>query len=370
MAFDPFFDLRVLQFGVQQQQQERRRLIYDVRKDPFEELGDRQFKRHFRFDKPSVERIVHLIEDKLTFETEQGRPLSPSQQVCIALNSYASGSFQRIVGLCAGVSQNAARHAILRVTEGLCELKPDIIHLPSHRQMRETADRMEEKFHLPNFAFAVDGMMVRFDEAPRGLPPNRHAQQYWCRKQYHAINAQIVAGDTHLIYDIDCGWPGSTHDARIWRMSDVKIALEQQQQFLLAGDSGYPISTLLVKPFSTAESRADPRKALFNGRLSGLRTVMSECVFGIWKRRFPCLKHMRTHLQLSQDIIFATAVLHNLGVLWRDEAPEDEEDEEEDEEEEEEEEEELVIRRAENFNPMAVRLQGQLVRSNLLHAMP
>ncbi len=116
-------------------------------------------------------------------------------------------------------------------------------------------------------------------------------------------------------------WTGSTNDARVWHMSEVKEYLEAHQDehfYLLAGDSAYPVSELLVRPFYTAEAVADPnRKGLFNERLSGLRTAMSEDVYGVWKSRFPCLRCLRCHLPLAQDIILATAMLHNMAVRWR-----------------------------------------------------
>ncbi len=41
-------------------------------------------------------------------------------------------------------------------------------------------------------------------------------QEYWSRKMSYTINCQIIANDKKLIHDIDCDWPGCTHDARIW----------------------------------------------------------------------------------------------------------------------------------------------------------
>jgi hypothetical protein len=53
---------------------------------------------------------------------------------------------------------------------------------------------------------------------------------------------------------------------------------------------------------------------LFNSRLSALRTVMSENIFGIWKRRFPILRMLRPHYLTSKNIILATAILHNISM--------------------------------------------------------
>ena len=45
---------------------------------------------------------------------------------------------------------------------------------------------------------------------------------------------------------------------------------------------------------------------------------MSENIYGVWKRRFPIIKALRTDFRLSQKIICATAILFNLGRMWSD----------------------------------------------------
>ena len=232
---------------------------------------------------------MELLEPSLVFETFRGNPLSPVQQVCVALNNYAGGQFQRITGLCGGISQTGARLALIRVTDALVDIKHQFVKMPKTDEMEDTSQRMLNRFHLPRFSMAVDGMMVRFSEAPRGLPPDKDTQQFWCRKQFYALNVQVVAND-EFIYDLDCGWPGQTHDARIWNRSEVKAYIEEQRRFLIAGDSAYPISENLIKPYSTGEAAGDRRKRLFNRRLSGLRTVMSENVYGVYGNAyFPSL---------------------------------------------------------------------------------
>ena len=264
-----------------------------------------------------------MMEPELVYDTNRGVPLSPELKVCLALSHYGGGHFQRVSGLYCGVSQYAARKAIVQVTDCLVSRRGQFIFMPTVTQMEETSRRMFERFHLPKFALAVDGVQVRFQDAPRKLPADKHPQQYWCRKQCYALNVQVVANQDFFC-DIDVGWPGSTHDARVWARSEVKQYLEQQRRFLVAADSGYPISEVVIKPYTTKESAQDARKRTFNRRLSGLRTVMSENLFGIWKRRFPILKALRTDFSLSQKTVVATAVLFNIGRMLNDEAPEDE----------------------------------------------
>ena len=83
---------------------------------------------------------------------------------------------------------------------------------------------------------------------------------------------EVVADADYRILDIDHRYPGSAHDARIWNLSHTKDYIESLfPRFHIAGDSAYPISEVLVKPFSSPESAADVSKKLFNKRLSGLR---------------------------------------------------------------------------------------------------
>ena len=82
----------------------------------------------------------------------------------------AGGHFQRIAGLCGGVSRFVARIALKEVTKALVRHRKEYIYMPTDMKMEETADRMWQKFHLPRFALGVDGVMLKFQEAPRNLP--------------------------------------------------------------------------------------------------------------------------------------------------------------------------------------------------------
>ena len=112
-----------------------------------------------------------------------------------------------------------------------------------------------------------------------------------------------MGNDEHLILDIDAGWQGNNHDARIWDNSYVKTVIERQRQFLVAGDSGYPISDVLMKPYTNREALDDPAKAEFNRRHSRLRTVSTENIFAIMKRKYHILKTLRAHHARALSLI-------------------------------------------------------------------
>jgi hypothetical protein len=112
---------------------------------------------------------------------------------------------------------------------------------------------------------------------------------YWNYKNIYAYDRWVIANDLSIKYDIVNGWPGSTNDACIWHTSQAKLYLEQLNllyPFLLAGGTAYPISPFLMKPYSAAETKGDPRKRLFNHHLSGLRKlrprmwlIFRKCIF-------------------------------------------------------------------------------------------
>ena len=57
---------------------------------------------------------------------------------------------------------------------------------------------------------------------------------------------------------------------RIWNTSRVKALMEGQAEFTVVGDSAYPISRTLLKPFLAQPTQ---RHVRFNTSLTGLRTV-------------------------------------------------------------------------------------------------
>ena len=278
-------------------------------------VSDRQFKLCYRFSKVNVVRITRILMPYLVRNHDKGSPLSVRNQVAVALLQLIGACFQRITGMAAGgISQTCARLTTKRVVEALFAIREQWIKFPTPAEMEKTAGEMFDQFKLANFFAGVDGCQVRFQKKPRGCPPRQDLQLYWCRKQFYSLNVQFVSNHEY-IYSVDAQWFGSAHDARIWKRSVAKVMVEDiTSGHIIAGDSAYPLSTTLMKPF------ANPNRTqgIFNGKLSGLRTRMTENVYGRLKARFPILREMRHNLVYSQRIVVACAVLHNMAESFMD----------------------------------------------------
>ena len=84
----------------------------------------------------------------------------------------------------------------------------------------------------------ISGTFVQLTNAPsrnRVLVTGHHPQDYWSRRQKYAINVQIVGCAFGRIRHVVAGWPGSTHDSRVWRTSSACAAIETQNEFGIAG---------------------------------------------------------------------------------------------------------------------------------------
>ena len=167
-----------------------------------------------------------------------------------------------------GVSTTATNTTLHRVVSAInAELKEEFLKFPTTAQLRELANENYEKYHLPDFAYGIDGCHFIFEDNPRGIPPGRNTDQFMNRKNRPSLNVQLVGGKNRIIFDVDYRCPGRMHDAKVWRFSEAKQYLEQRfPRFLVAADAGYPRSTVVVVPYTDAEARRDESKRLLNLR--------------------------------------------------------------------------------------------------------
>lgn len=110
------------------------------------------------------------------------------------------------------------------------------------------------------------------------------------------------------------GYPGSVHDARVFRTSPLFQNLENKcNNYHLLGDSAYPCLKNLLTPFKD-RGQLTRRQQNYNTLLSSNRYVVEHC-FGLIKQRFRQLYHIK--LRSIEEIVHfirACIVLHNLCI--------------------------------------------------------
>lgn len=125
---------------------------------------------------------------------------------------------------------------------------------------------------------------------------------------------QAVCDSRHKIIDVFIGFPGSVHDARVFRSSPLFNTLEEKcgENYIL-GDSAYPCLRNLLTPYKDTGALTNVQKQ-YNKKLSHCRVVI-EHTFGILKQKFRQLYHLKLRdITVICHFIRACCVLHNMSI--------------------------------------------------------
>ena len=193
------------------------------------------------------------------------------------------------------------------------------IKFPTGDNLRKAIDGFKSKWQMVQCAGAIDGCHIPV------RPPALNHTDYYNRKGWYSVVLQAVVDHDYLFTDIMVGWPGSVHDSRILSNSHIyykatnKEILNTESQTILGndmlpfliGDSAYPLTSWLMKPFPSNSLLTNEQKT-FNYRLSRARIVV-ENAFGHLKARWRrLLKQNDMDVGHIPQVITACCILHNI----------------------------------------------------------
>lgn len=301
---------------------------YTVRQrlDAMNVYTDEEFRRRFRLTKAAVSFLYNLIGAELEpLLARPGFTISGMDKILITLRYYATASFHLVTADFYGISESSVCMIIPIVSDKIASLRERFIRMPTNDAEIENSKR--EFFAIagmPATIGAIDGTLVKIQEV--GGAQNK--TDFFCRKQFYAVNTQIISDANAKVMDIVARWPGKAHDESVFLNSNIFERfltgefVRNGRQSILLGDGGYRAEEFLATPLRATNPMNRLSERLYQRAHISTRNVV-ERFNGIWKKRFPCLWiGMRfRNLQTALNTIVATAVLHNICLDLGDTEP-------------------------------------------------
>ncbi|XP_018313650.1 putative nuclease HARBI1 [Mycetomoellerius zeteki] len=201
----------------------------------------------------------------------------------------------------------------------LLNLANEYLHWPSEAKFRNIKQKfttLRVGHSFPNVVGAVDGMHIPIPA------PMEDSASYYNRKGFYSIILQGICDAECKFIDVFVGWPGSSHDARVWRESPIGCGLAEDNLRLpegthLLGDSAYPLHSYLMTPFRD-NGHLSPRQSKYNTKLSSKRIVIEQ-TYGLLKGRFRRLQFLNMFLMNEmQTVVITCCILHNICIVHND----------------------------------------------------
>lgn len=318
------FENDVLEAQIQHLENEIHRLTsikkpYKIRArpNPMQIYSENEFRRRFRLSKATVQYLYSLIGAELEpLVTRENFTISGLDKILITLRYYATASFLLVTADFYGVSESSVCNIVPVVSEKIAALRERFIQMPTTTHEIETNKRdFFGVAGMPCIIGAIDGTLVKIQEV--GGANNK--TMFFCRKQFYAINVQIVCDAQAKVLDIVARWPGAIHDETVFLHSQIYQRfsagefIQNQRTSILLGDGGYRAEPFLATPLRATNDLNRRSERMYQNAHISTRNVV-ERFMGQWKRRFPCLWiGMRFRkLKSIQNVTVATAVLHNI----------------------------------------------------------
>ncbi|XP_063538130.1 uncharacterized protein LOC134747435 [Cydia strobilella] len=181
----------------------RRRRENRVRLERVEKMPELLFIQQFRLSKSVFKQLCSDLRTQTTLRGTREIPLKI--KVLCALSFYATGSDQRIVGLTQHLTQRTTSRCIRQVTNALNRESISDKWIVFPQTQHERTIIKQEFFNT----FGMLGLLGCIDctQIPI-LRPSQYEERYYCRKQYHSLNVQLICDADMQITSIDACYGG------------------------------------------------------------------------------------------------------------------------------------------------------------------
>lgn len=271
------------------------------------------FRMHFRMSRSCFEKVAqHLAstnEFNITSEHGGRTPIPVDKALLISLWTLATPDSYRSISNLFNVPKSSVLLCLRRVCQAtIGSVCKHIVCFPTNQ---EAIEANKYRFYcirgLHNVIGAIDGCHIPIKA------PHMEPVAYVNRKGFHSVLLQAVVDSRMFFIDCCAGWPGSVHDARVFRNSPLFSYgpnVCSPRRFII-GDAAYPLLQWLLVPYRD-NGRLTPVQRNFNFVHSATRCIV-ERAFALLKGRFRRLKYLdMKHMEDICQVILTCCIFHNI----------------------------------------------------------
>ena len=292
--------------------------------------SDARFKKTFRISRSTFKFILNRIGPFLARQTVTEEPISPELRLAICLYRLGRGDYLYTIAEMSGLGVST----VCSIVQEVCQLLVDHLwsesvscHMPNTQEdFKKKILDMEEFWQFPCCWAAIDGCHI-----PMKCPPGGQeaCKEYHNFKNFYSVVLMGMVDSHYRFVWGSCGFPGNSHDAVIFKSTDLWNSIQDgfipligkrvgdvNVPPLIVGDSAFPLQTWLMKPFTNAV--LNPQQRYFNYRLSRARMV-TEGAYGQLKGRWRVLlQKSESNRDQVRITTLACMVLHNICIMQGD----------------------------------------------------
>ncbi|XP_039310273.1 putative nuclease HARBI1 [Solenopsis invicta] len=274
---------------------------------------NRQFQSHFRITRTAFEVLLTILGPNLE-NLDTGRPTtSVEKQLLSVIWLLATPDSYRSVGERFDISKSTLFACFERVISALNSVSSQVICWPMQEELETIKEKFKAMAGIDGVVAAIDGTYVPIKA------PLKNPDVYITRKCQYAITLQAMCDCDMKFVDCFVGYPGSVHDARIFRNSDIYHLICEnvkkyfpRNEFILA-DKAYPVSNWCIPPYIDRGNLTRAQRH-FNESVSKTRQTI-ERAFALLFGRFRRLKYLdMNRIDMIPATVIACCVLHNICI--------------------------------------------------------
>ena len=174
---------------------------------------------NFRMSRETFLYLCEQLHPRLSKQntvTVMCNAITVERRVAISLWFLATSSEYRTIGHLFGVARSTVCEIVHETCTAIVDcLLTQYIQFPSGTRLQEVVDGFLMKWGVPMCVGAIDGSHIPIC----GTAMNH--TDYYNRKGWYSVILQGVVDHSYRFIDINVGWPGSVHDARVFAHSSL-----------------------------------------------------------------------------------------------------------------------------------------------------